>query len=241
VILISGLSLVGYVATRWLGAGRGTAVTGLTGGLVSSTAVTLSFARRGRDEPAAASALACGILLAWAVMFARVLVMVLAVNADLLPPLLVPFAAMGLLALGAAWLLYRRGSEAADAEDVPLTNPFSLTSAVQFAVLFAAVLLLVKVTQFYFPGGGVYVVAALAGLTDVDAITLSMAEYARSNPVTVAATAIVVAAVSNTLVKCGMVASLGGPALRRPVMLATAAVVIVGLGGAALLWMRQPG
>jgi uncharacterized membrane protein (DUF4010 family) len=241
VILISGLSLVGYVATRWLGAGRGTAVTGLTGGLVSSTAVTLSFARRGRDEPAAASALACGILLAWAVMFARVLVMVLAVNADLLPPLLVPFAAMGLLALGAAWLLYRRGSEAADAEDVPLTNPFSLTSAVQFAVLFAAVLLLVKVTQFYFPGGGVYVVAALAGLTDVDAITLSMAEYARSNPVTVAATAIVVAAVSNTLVKCGMVASLGGPALRRPVMLAMAAVVIVGLGGAALLWMRQPG
>jgi uncharacterized membrane protein (DUF4010 family) len=68
-----------------------------------------------------------------------------------------------------------------------------------------------------------------------------MAEYARSNSVTVAAAAIVVAAVSNTLVKCGMVVSLGGPALRRPVMLATAAVVIVGLGGAALLWMRQPG
>ena len=81
-ILISSLSLVGYVATRWLGAGRGTALTGLTGGLVSSTAVTLSFARRGRDEPDAAAALACGILLAWAVMFARILVMVLAVNAD---------------------------------------------------------------------------------------------------------------------------------------------------------------
>ena len=71
-ILISSLSLVGYVATRWLGAGRGTALTGITGGLVSSTAVTLSFARRSRDEPAAAAALACGILLAWAVMFGRV-------------------------------------------------------------------------------------------------------------------------------------------------------------------------
>ena len=88
VILISSLSLVGYVATRWLGAGRGTALTGITGGLVSSTAVTLSFARRGQTEPQAAAALACGILLAWTVMFARVLVMVLAVNRDLLLPLL---------------------------------------------------------------------------------------------------------------------------------------------------------
>jgi uncharacterized membrane protein (DUF4010 family) len=95
VILISSLSLVGYVATRWLGAGRGTALTGITGGLVSSTAVTLSFARRSRDEPPAGAALACGILLAWAVMFGRVLVLVLAVNVGLVYPLLPPFAAMG--------------------------------------------------------------------------------------------------------------------------------------------------
>ena len=189
VILISSLSLVGYVATRWLGAGRGTALTGITGGLVSSTAVTLAFARRSRDEPAAAAALACGILLAWAVMFARVLALVLAVNAALVYPLLLPIAAMGLLTLFAAWLLYRRGGETAGPQDVPLKNPFSLTAAVQFAVAFAAVLLLVKVIQLYVPGGGVYIVAALAGLTDVDAITLSMAEYAMANPPTVAATA----------------------------------------------------
>jgi uncharacterized membrane protein (DUF4010 family) len=238
VILISSLSLVGYVASRWLGAGRGTVLTGITGGLVSSTAVTLSFARRSRDEPRAAPALACGILLAWAVMFGRVLVMVLAVNADLLVQLLVPFAAMAVLALAAAWLLYRRGGNSADADDVPLKNPFSLRAAAQFAVLFAAVLLLVKVTQAYLPGGGVYVLAALAGLTDVDAITLSMAEYAKANPATVAATALVIAAISNTLVKCGMVASLGGKALRRPVLLATGSIVLVGIGGVALIWLR---
>jgi uncharacterized membrane protein (DUF4010 family) len=155
VILISSLSLVGYVATRWLGAGRGTALTSITGGLVSSTAVTLSFARRSRDEPAAAAALACGILLAWAVMFGRVLVIVLAVNVGLVYRLLPPFAAMGLVTLLVAWLLYRRGGETAELQDVPLKNPFSLTAAAQFAVAFAVVLLLVKVTQFYFPGGGV--------------------------------------------------------------------------------------
>jgi uncharacterized membrane protein (DUF4010 family) len=240
VILISSLSLVGYVATRWLGAGRGTALTGITGGLVSSTAVTLSFARRSRDEPAAAAALACGIVLAWAVMFGRVLVMVLVVNAGLLYPLLPPVAAMGLLTLLAAWLLYRRGGATAGPQDVPLQNPFSLTAAAKFAVAFAVVLLLVKMTQFYFPGGGVYVVAALAGLTDVDAITLSMAGYARANPPIVAATAVVIAAISNTVVKCGMVTTLGGPALRRPMLLTTAAIMLAGIGGIAAMWLHQP-
>jgi uncharacterized membrane protein (DUF4010 family) len=239
VILISSLSLVGYVATRWLGAGRGTALTGITGGLVSSTAVTLSFARRSRDEPAAGAALACGILLAWAVMFGRVLVLVLAVNASLVYPLFLPFAAMGLLTLLAAWLLYRRGGEAAGAQDLPLRNPFSLTAAAKFALAFAVVLLLVKVTQFYFPGGGVYIVAALAGLTDVDAITLSMAEYAKANSPTVAAIAVVIAALSNTVVKCGMVAALGGPALRLPMLLTTAGIILAGIGGVAVVWLRH--
>jgi uncharacterized membrane protein (DUF4010 family) len=240
VILISSLSLVGYVATRWLGAGRGTALTGITGGLVSSTAVTLSFARRSRDEPAAGAALACGILLAWAVMFGRVLVLVLAVNVGLVYPLLPPFAAMGLLTLLAAWLLYQRSGATAGSQDVPLRNPFSLTAAAQFAVAFAVVLLLVEVTQFYLPSGGVYIVAGLAGLTDVDAITLSMAEYAKGNSTTVAAIAVVIAALSNTVVKCGMVATLGGRALRGPILLTTAGIMAVGIGGAAAVaWLRQ--
>jgi uncharacterized membrane protein (DUF4010 family) len=240
VILISSLSLLGYVATRWLGAGRGTVLTGITGGLVSSTAVTLSFARRGGEEPQAASALACGILLAWAVMFGRVLVMVLVVNRALLEPMLLPFGLMGAIALTAAWLLYRRGGQAADSREVPLKNPFSLTAAAKFAILFAAVLLLVKLSQLYLPDSGVYLLALLAGLTDVDAITLSMAEYAKANAVETATTALVIAALSNTVVKAGMVAAVGGQALRRPVLIATGAIVVAGVGVAAVLWLRQP-
>jgi uncharacterized membrane protein (DUF4010 family) len=202
--------------------------------------VTLSFARRSRDEPAAAAALACGILLAWTVMFGRVLVLVLAVNVGLVYPLLPPFAAMGLLTLLAAWLLYRRGGATAGPQEVPLKNPFSLTAAAQFAVVFAAVLLLVKLTQFYFPGGGVYIVAAFAGLTDVDAISLSMAEYAKANSPTVAAIAVVIAAISNTLVKSGMVTTLGGRALRLPILLTTAGILVAGAGAVAVTWLRQP-
>lgn len=232
VILISSLSLVGYVATRWLGAERGTLLTGLTGGLVSSTAVTLAFARQARDEPAAARALACGILIAWCVMFARVVVAALAVNRDLAWLVLPSFTLLTLVTAALAWWFYPRRAQAAGApataQSVPLENPFSLTAAIKFAALFAAVLLLVKLVQLYLPGRGVYGVAALAGLTDVDAITLSMAEYAKSNDPVIAVRAIMIAAISNTLVKCGMVVSLGGPALRRPVLLATAALLAAG-------------
>jgi uncharacterized membrane protein (DUF4010 family) len=238
VILIAGLSLAGYIAARWLGSGRGTAITGLTGGLVSSTAVTLSFARRSRleTEPADSNMLACGILLAWTVMFGRVLVEVAVVNRALLRPVLVPITLMGAVALVLAGFFYLRrlhavrhdgGSQA----EVPLTNPFSLTSAVKFAAFFAVVLMVVALVQRYYPGQGLLVVAGLAGLTDVDAITLSMAEYARGGgDAGTAVGAIVIASLSNTVVKAGMVATLGGPGLRRLVLVAGAVIVAVGVG-----------
>ena len=102
------------------------------------------------------------------------------------------------------------------AAEVPLTNPFSLAAAAKVAAFFAVVTLIVKIVQAEFPGRGVYIVAALAGLTDVDAITLSMAEFAKNGDTTVAVNAIVIAALANTLVKCGMVLILAGPPLRRP-------------------------
>ena len=238
VLLISGLSLVGYVATRWLGEQRGAALTGVTGGLVSSTAVTLSFARESRAGGRAATALAGGILLAWAVMFGRVVVEVFVVNPAILGRVLPPFLAMGAAAsVVAAWLIRRSAHELPDAgrKDVPLQNPFSLTAAAKFAAFFAAVLVVVKLAQQNFPGTGLYVVAALAGLSDVDAITLSMAQQAKTGDAGTAIAAIVVAVLSNTLVKAGMVLVLGSPSLKRPVLLATVAIVVSGVGAAWLL------
>jgi uncharacterized membrane protein (DUF4010 family) len=240
VLLISSLSLVGYVATRWLGTDRGIALAGVTGGLVSSTAVRVWFAKQRRDDSrlATAYALASGMLLAWGIMFGRVIAEVLVVNRALVAEVLVPFVTMSVVAAIVAWLFLRRGAvhskTASKAPDVPLKNPFSLTEAAKFAAFFAIVLLIVKLVQTYWPGRGLYMVAALAGLTDVDAITLSMAEYAKTGESQIAVNSIVIAAITNTLVKCGMAASLGGPALRRPILIATGAMVVAGLGAIAV-------
>ena len=237
VLLISALSLVGYVATRLLGARRGIPLTGVTGGLVSSTAVTLAFARQSR-EPAYAEAmpaLASGILLAWAVMFVRVIVEVLVVNRSLLGQVLVPFATMALTAAAAGLYLRWRAPADNPSAGVPLRNPFSLRAAAKFAAFFALVLLVVKLVQTYAPGHGVYFVAALAGTTDVDAITLSMAQYARTGSGQVAVQAITLAALTNTLVKTAMVTALADARLRRPVLLAAA--LVLGSGVLALVAM----
>ena len=234
VILIAGLSLIGYVATRALGPEKGAAVTGLAGGLVSSTAVTLTFARQSHDEgDASDDALATGLLLAWGIMFVRVIVEVAVVHAPLVLPLLLPMGAMGLVTLAlAAWFAVRsRTQTALAAGEVPLRNPFSLYSAAKFALFFAVVLLAVKLVQLYFPGRGYYVVAALAGLTDVDAITLSMAALVRdggADPRTGVA-AIVVGSLTNTVVKCGMIVALASPGLRRRSLVATAGLLVAGL------------
>ena len=235
VILISGLSLVGYVAVRLLGAAHGTVLTGFAGGLVSSTAVSLSFARQSRTDPGtvAADALAAGILTAWAVMFVRVMITVAIVNRELLPTLVRGFGVMALAAAVMALAFYARGlrraSVTARGDSLPVKNPFSLGSAVQFALLFAVVLVIVELTHKYAPVEGLYLVAAVAGLTDVDAITLSMAQGSRDGiGFTVATHAIGIAAVSNTLVKCTMVLARGRGPLRPRLAVATAVLVACG-------------
>jgi uncharacterized membrane protein (DUF4010 family) len=236
VLLISGLSLIGYVLTRMLGAHRGLPITGLTGGLVSSTAVTLAFARQSREPQyaGASTAIASGIVLAWTVSFVRVLIEVLVVNRALLPTLLPAIVSMTVVAAGFGVLHLRRAGRDVEAQDVPLRNPFSLTSAIKFAALFAVVLLLVKIVQAYAPETGLYYVAALAGTTDVDAITLSMAQYARSGSPEVAANAITIAVLSNTVVKAGIVAVLGAKQLRRSILVATGGILAAGIGAIVL-------
>jgi uncharacterized membrane protein (DUF4010 family) len=171
-------------------------------------------------------------------MSARVVILAGFVHAPLVRPLLGPFAAMTVATLVPVALLLRRRGDAPLTAGAPmeLRNPFSLTAAVKFGLLFAAVLVVVALMRRYFPGQGYYVVAALAGLTDVDAITLSMAGLARDGG-TDAATAtgaIVVAALANTLVKCGIIVATAGAALRARVAVVT---VLVFAAGLAAVWL----
>lgn len=235
-VAIAAVSLVGYVATRVLGPGRGAAVTGLSGGLVSSTAVTLAFARRSRQEGGDGDdALAAGLLLAWGVMGVRVVALAGFVHWPLVPPLALPIGSMTAATLLAALLLLRRAHRQPPTSlaAVELKNPFSLTSAIKFALLFAAVLLFVELVRRALPGQGYYVVAALAGTTDVDAITLSMSALAKGGGTSLAtaAAALVVAALANTLVKGGIIVALAGARLRRRVVVASLLIVAAGLAG----------
>ncbi len=233
VILIATLSLVGYVAMRWLGPGRGLLVTGLAGGLVSSTAVTLSMSRQsaGRANGVGVLAAAAAIVGSWAVMFVRMIVAVAVVYAPLLDRVVVPLSGMALAAGAVAVALYFRHASSNVAPAVALENPFSLTQAIRFAALFAAVLLLVRFAEVNFGGEGVYVVAALAGLTDVDAITLSMAQFAAGDgDAAIAAGAIVTAAMANTIVKTGLALALAGAGMRGPIVFAFIAIAGTGFG-----------
>lgn len=230
VILISLLSLVGYIATRLLGPARGTAVAGLAGGLVSSTAVSLSFARLSQQPQGGDNqddALACGILLAWSVMSLRVLLMVGIVYLPLLASLWPAIGAMALVTLALAAYFYRRAPQLQANSATSVSNPFSLWAASQFGLMFAAVLLVVKLTEHFAPAEGLYLVSAIAGTTDVDAITLSMAQYAQqAGREQLAATALVIAVLSNTLVKTALVCTLGSAGLRQRLLWTCALVVL---------------
>jgi uncharacterized membrane protein (DUF4010 family) len=239
IVLIAGLGFAGFVANRVLGAGRGFAVTALLGGLVSSTAVTLSFSARAKESPALARAAAVAIVLASTIMFPRVLVEVAAVHRPLLSLLWIPFGAMTVAGLVACALLYlrARGKEkTGPSPEVALSNPFELGSAVRFGLIFAVVIFVSKAAQIYAGAAGMYAAAALAGTTDVDAITLSTAKLAQGglSPAT-AVNTIMIGAVANTAVKAGLATVLGGWHLGRIVIAALAFVIAA--GGAALLFV----
>lgn len=175
VVLISGVSLAGYVTLRLVGARRGLLLTGLLGGLVSSTATTVTYARRVRDDPSQAHASALVILLAGTVVFARVALLAAVVAPSVLPALAPVLLAAGMPMLVAGLALWRRLPAAAGtAEAVPprVGNPMELRTAFAFAGFYALVLLFAAELAQRLGGAGLYAVALLSGLTDVDALTL---------------------------------------------------------------------
>lgn len=238
IVLIAGVSFVGYVAIRVLGPGRGLGITGLVGGLASSTAVTLGFSRRAKEEPALAPACALAVVLASTVMYARILVLVAVLNMELLWLLLLPVGSMMLFSMGASAFIYRETKEQAPsqrgASRIEVSNPFELRSAVGLGILFAVVLFISKAATQYGGAGGTYLTGLLAGATDLDAVTLSMANLAKKGlSANIAVTTILIAIVSNTAVKGGMALSLGGRALGKRVLAAFG----VSIAGGFLGWL----
>ncbi len=216
VVLISAVSMIGYVLMRFLGARQGIAITGLLGGLASSTATTLGLSHRAREsEGTGAGFFGLGIVLASTVMFVRVLILTWIVDPILGTKLAAPIAVPTVLALLAAFYFWRRKGEASSVA-VRVKNPMELGSALKFGFIFAVVLLVSRGAHQYFGSTGLFVASALAGLTDVDAITVSTARLAHDGVLGAgtANAAILLASAMNTLVKGGLAVFLGGRALR---------------------------
>jgi len=236
VVLIAGIDFVGYVAVRAFGAGRGLGLTGLLGGLASSTAVTLSMSARARRDPELAPSCALATVTASTVLYPRVLVIVALIHRPLVYPLLAPLALMALASAAAAYALYRRSRKVRSTEPIEVHNPFELSSALKWGLVFTVVLFLTKLANDYLGRRGAYLAGVLGGATDVDAISISMANLAKGSlDAEVAVVAIILGVASNTLLKAGLANVVGGWAYGRQVLVAFG--LTLAAGGAALLFL----
>lgn len=237
VVLISALNFASYLVIKIVGTQHGIGLVGLLGGLASSTAVTLGFARRSKLDAAEAPALAMGILLAWTVMLFRVGLMAVLISWELGVKLAMVLAVLSVANLGACWWLWRLSAHQPRGEVKSGNNPFELTEAIQFGLLFGVVVFLARVAQVYFGETGLYLASGIAGLTDVDAITMAMADRAKVDvsTLTVGARAIIIAVLANTLAKAAMAAGIGSAELRRIMLPVSALLLGVGVVGLFLL------
>ena len=242
VLFFSGLSFAGHLLRRVVGAGHGYLIGGLVGGLVSSTNVTWTYARLSREDPGLARALAFGAVGANAVLYPRVIVAVSVLNPALVLPLL-PFlgppaiVAFVVVAIG-VWRARAAGDPPrvvevggrADSRDAR-RNPLQLSTALQMALLFQVVIMSVNLVGKVWGQAGLLTTAAVLGLTDVDALTVSMArEIAPTVSVATAALATAIGVLSNTGLKTGLAMAFGAPTFR-----AIAGATLLGMMASAVI------
>ncbi len=238
-ILIAALSFVGYVAIKATGENRGILLTGIAGGLVSSTAVTLSLARLARESPGHTRLLVAGMLVASATMIGRVLVIVGFANVDTLLRILNPLVAAGaVLVLGTIALMRNTQQQSDEKNGIEIRNPFDPLTVLKLGVLLTVLLLATKLATLKTGATGAYALACISGLVDVDAISLSMARLGGGTiSVATAANGILLAIAVNTISKSALAWFSGGATTGRLMLListfAIGAASIVFAAGAA--------
>lgn len=230
VVLISGISFVGYILMKWFGE-KGIEFTGLLGGLASSTAVTLSFAERSKQHEHLYKALALGVILANGVMFGRILLEVLLVNQALFVHLLLPMLILASVTGLFSYYVWKQAKHVS--ETIELRSPFALKPALKFAGIFAMVLAFLKLANIYLPSQGVYLVSFFSGLADADAIALSLSQLAGTSfSYEIARQGIVLGVLGNMVTKAGLAYFFGEKKFRRVVVGFFA--ILIALGGALI-------
>ncbi|MGB5397423.1 MAG: DUF4010 domain-containing protein, partial [Gammaproteobacteria bacterium] len=233
VVLVSFVSFLGYVLIKVIGSRAGIGLTGLIGGLVSSTVTTLSFARRSKENVPAIPLFAAAVILASAIMFPRLILEIAIFNVELMKNIAVPLTAMGLTGLLLAAFSFSR-FRAAKSPVVPhvtFDNPFSLKSAISFALIFALILVVTRLATSYMGNAWLPLVAIVSGLTDADAIAFSISNLHHSGLVSLdwASFNLVLGALSNTFMKLFLVYALANRALFHQLLWSFLAMGAVGI------------
>jgi len=237
IVLTSGLGFTGYLLMKFLGSDRGILLTGILGGLVSSTVVTWVFAKKSREAPALSRNCAVAILAASTMMVIRVLVWVIIFNQALLPGLMVPMILVFSVGVGTSIFFYRnQKSDSKDRTDFPLGEALNLREAVFFGLLYTGILFLVSYANQLYGAKGIFLSSAIAGLTDIDAITISVSKLAvDAVSLLTAQNAILLATMCNTIVKMGIALWAGSRDLRKYVLIGYGFIFAAALIGFVIL------
>ncbi|MFH0834060.1 MAG: MgtC/SapB family protein [Patescibacteria group bacterium] len=235
VVFISAISFVGYVLTKVVGSKRGLALTGIVGGLASSTAVASSMASESKRNPKITTPFTIAIILASAVMLVRVGFEVFVLNRALLPQLALSLGMMtaaSALVLIFLWQMSSRADRRQKSKKgVELSSPFSLSPALKFAAFYVVILFVAHFSNKFFGASGVYATAAFSGLADVDAITISLSRLAGDGSLAAATSVngITIAVLVNTLVKLSIVQIFGDRKTFRQALVSFAIIIAAGL------------
>ena len=239
VVLISSISFCGYFAIKIAGTKRGIILTGLLAGLASSTAVTLSLSRLAHHHRDIPRVLSAGVIMASVTMFPRILLVVSVVQPSLIALLIWPIAIISLIGYFVVWWLvkYSEASTSSSTQKLRLENPFDLIMAMKFGVFLAVSMLLSRLLQDWLGDTGIYLLAGISGINDVDAITLSLSQLVdKSLTVELAATGILLAAVVNTVVKGLIVAVISGGEMAKWVVGIFLCLIVAGAASAWIVW-----
>jgi uncharacterized membrane protein (DUF4010 family) len=234
VVLMSAVGFLGYVLSKTPMAAKGLGLMGIVGGLVSSTAVTFGFTQRSRMEPGMSRTYASAILASWTIMFARTLIVVTALNFEAGRRIWIPVAAA--MAAGAVngLILHRHRETPGNTDSASFHNPFELGSALGFGLLFASILLASRSAQYFFGHAGILLSSFAAGMVDIDAVSISTTRLAGTTGMDVrtAADAVLLAALSNTLLKGVFSMTAGSRELRKAVLPGFVSILAAGFAAA---------
>jgi uncharacterized membrane protein (DUF4010 family) len=237
VILVAGISFLGYILVKILGAKKGYGLTGFVGGLVSSTAVTLSMSKESKEHRKFTIPFVIAVVVASSTTFIRIILEVLIVNSALLNSIILPMGIMAITGYLIALGLWFKKSKTKKVKEIKFKQPFALGPAIKFGLFFALIIFVARIAQLVAGKVGLYFTGILSGLADVDAITLTMASLSASGDVAskVAVTTIILAAASNTLVKAGITWFWGEKRFAKYILIIFAMILAFGLGSLLLI------